>query len=237
MHTLELAGPFELNKAQGAAQQIYEYLRAAIVRLQCPPGMDLDRNELAHYFGVSVTPVRDALLKLSEEELVDIFPQHGTRVRAVDIDSARNVQFLRLTLELEIARTLAGKPDKALVDELNGLVRTQRACWKRGDLDGFIQTDQAFHERMFYAAGTDRLWRLVRGKSGNMDRLRRLDTQLNGKAESTLRQHADIVAAIGQGDPERADAAVRTHLSGTLSRLLALREQYPGYLMGSLETN
>jgi DNA-binding GntR family transcriptional regulator len=152
----------------------------------------------------------------------------------VDIDSSRNAQFLRLTLELEIARTLAGQSDKALIDELNGLVRKQRACWKRGDLDGFIQTDQAFHERMFYAAGTDQLWRLVRGKSGNMDRLRRLDAQLNGKAESTLHQHAAIVAAIDQGDPERADAAVRTHLSGTLSRLLALREQYPGYLMGSV---
>jgi DNA-binding GntR family transcriptional regulator len=226
----DLAGPFELDKSQGAALQVYEHLRSAIVTLAFKPGMVLDRNELARCFGVSVTPVRDALLKLEEEGLVDIFPQHGTRVSAVDIDSARHAHFLRLALEVEIARTLARQRDSSLAQGLQALVTRQRHCLAQGDVEAFIHTDQAFHERMFHAAHAQDLWRLMRGNSGNMDRLRRLHMQLNGKAESVLAEHAELAAAIGDGDTERAEQCVRRHLSGTLSRLMALREQYPDYL-------
>jgi DNA-binding GntR family transcriptional regulator len=232
MNKFELAGAFALDKSQGAAQQIYAYLRAAIVQLKLVPGTDLDRAELARHFGVSVTPVRDALLKLEEEELVDVFPQHGTRVRVVDLESARNAHFLRLTLELEIARTLAQRHDDTLVRDLQGFVAQQRACTGRGDMEGFAQADHAFHERMYVAARAEQLWRLMRGKSGNMDRLRRLHLLESGKAESVAQEHADIAAAIAQGDAELAEAGVRKHLGGTLSQLASLRERYPDYLVG-----
>ena len=231
MNKFALAGAFALDKSQSAAQQIYTYLRSAIVRLTFVPGMDLDRAELARYFGVSVTPVRDALLKLEEDELVDIFPQHGTRVRVVDLESARNAHFLRLTLELEIARTLAQRRDDALVRDLQGFVEQQRACAARGDLDAFAQADMAFHECMFNAARAEQLWRLMRGKSGNMDRLRRLHLLESGKADAVVQEHADIAAAIAQGDPARAEAAVRKHLGDTLSQLTALRARYPDFLV------
>jgi DNA-binding GntR family transcriptional regulator len=232
MTMLAVAAPFEPDKSHGAARQVYEHLRDAIVTLAFRPGMNLDRNELARYYGVSVTPVRDALLKLEEEGLVDIFPQHGTRVSAVDIDSARHAHFLRLALELEIARTVARQHDAALARGLQALVDRQRQCLERGDVEAFIHTDQAFHERMFAAAGAQDLWRLMRGSSGNMDRLRRLHMQLNGKAESVLGEHAELAAAIAGGDADLAEACVRRHLSGKLSRLLALREQYPEFLAG-----
>jgi GntR family transcriptional regulator, rspAB operon transcriptional repressor len=236
MNKFELAGAFALDKSQGAAQQIYAYLRTAIVRLKFVPGMDLDRAELARYFGVSVTPVRDALLKLEEDELVDIFPQHGTRVRVVDLESARNAHFLRLTLELEIARTLAQRQDPTLVQELQGFLEQQRACIGRGDMDAFAQADQAFHERLYVAAQAEQLWRLMRGKSGNMDRLRRLHLLESGKAESVVQEHADIAAAIARGDPELAEASVRKHLGDTLSQLTGLRERHPDYLVGHAGT-
>lgn len=236
MNKFEPAGAFALDKSQGAAQQIYAYLRDAIVRLKFVPGTDLERAELARYFGVSVTPVRDALLKLEEEELVDIFPQHGTRVRVVDLDSARNAHFLRLTLELEIVRTLAQHPDDVLVRELQGFVEQQRSCVERGDMDAFAQADQAFHERMYVAARAEQLWRLMRSKSGNMDRLRRLHLLESGKAESVVQEHADIAAAIAQGDPDLAEATVRKHLGDTLSQLTGLRKRHPDYLVGYTET-
>lgn len=235
MIMLEPAGAFALDKSQGAAQQIYDCLRSAIVTLKFKPGTDLDRAELARYFGVSVTPVRDALLKLEEDELVDIFPQHGTRVRAVDLESARNAHFLRLTLELEISRTLAQRRDEVLVQQLWDIVEQQRTCLARGNMEAFAQADQAFHERMYLAAHADQLWRLMRGKSGNMDRLRRLHLLQRGKAESVVQEHADIATAIANGDPELAEASVRKHLSGTLSQLMGLRERFPDYLVGHME--
>jgi DNA-binding GntR family transcriptional regulator len=225
-----LEGTFELAKGPTAATQIYGYLRAKIVTLEFKPGTLLPRPELARFFNASVTPVRDALLRLEEEGLVDIFPQHATRVREIDIDSARNAHFLRLALELEVARTLAQKDDSELLARLRSLVDMQRACWERKDIEGFVATDQEFHRNMFSAAKVGRLWHTVRARGGNMDRLRRLHLPLNGKADSVLQEHADLLDAIEKRDPDLAEDRVRRHLGGTLSRLIDLRQTYPQYL-------
>lgn len=225
-----LEGTFELEKGQTAAAQIYDYLRAKIVSLEFEPGLVLPRPELARFFNASVTPVRDALLRLEEEGLVDIFPQHATSVREVDIDSARNAHFLRLALELEVARKLAQQADSELLARLRLLVERQRSCWERKDIDGFVATDQEFHQNMFSAAKVGRLWHTVRARSGNMDRLRRLHLPLNGKADSVLQEHADLLDAIEKRDPDLAEDRVRRHLGGTLSQLIDLRKMYPHYL-------
>jgi len=225
-----LEGTFELAKGQSAAAQIYDYLRAKIVSLEFEPGTLLPRPELARFFNTSVTPVRDALLRLEEEGLVDIFPQHATRVREVDIDSARNAHFLRLALELEVARRLARQDDSELLARLRRLLELQTSCWERKDIEGFVATDQEFHRNMFSAAKVGRLWHMVRARSGNMDRLRRLHLPLNGKADSVLREHADLLDAIERRDPDLAEELVRRHLCGTLSQLIDLRATYPQHL-------
>ena len=224
-------GTFELDKNQLAATQVYDYLRSKIIKLEFKPGTILSRPEIARFFNVSITPVRDALLRLEDEGLIDILPQHATRVRAIDIDSARLAHFLRLTLELEVARTLARQGSEDLLPRLRALVDKQRACWDRKDLEGFVSTDQEFHRELFCAAKLERLWQMVRGRSGNMDRLRRLHIPLNGKADAILHEHADLVEAIAARSPERAESWVRQHLGGTMSQLIELRKLYPEYMM------
>ena len=231
MQTIAFSGPFTLDRSRHAAVQVYEFLRDEIVNLTLKPGTLLSRNELAAHFDLSVTPIRDALMRLEEEGLVDIYPQHATRVRGISIASARQAHFLRLSIELEIVRTLAEKNDAALARTLRALVLQQKAALKARDLESFIRVDQAFHRQLHIAAEVEELWRLMRHRSGNMDRLRRLHLPLNGKAESVLKDHADIADAIGRGDAAAAETAVRRHLSGTLSELDALRAQYPNYWM------
>lgn len=231
MQSIAFSGPFLLDRSRNAAVQVYEYLREEIVNMVLKPGTVLPRNELSAHFNLSVTPVRDALMRLEEEGLIDIFPQHATRVRGINIDSARQAHFLRLAIELEIVRTLAEKHDPQLAATLQHLVHQQKISLEHRDLEGFSRADQAFHRQLYTAANTEELWKLMRGRSGNMDRLRRLHLPLNGKADSILKDHADIADAIGKGDPARAEASVRRHLSGTLSELNALREQYPDYWM------
>lgn len=231
MGSIAFSGPFNLDRSRNAAVQVYEFLREEIVSMALKPGTVLPRNELSAHFDLSLTPIRDALMRLEEEGLVDIFPQHATRVRGINIDSARQAHFMRLALELEIVRSLAAKRDPQLVATLQHRVTQQRIALEANDLDGFTRADQAFHREMYTAAGADELWRLVRGRSGNMDRLRRLHLPLNGKADGILQDHAEIADAIGAGSPQRAEEVVRRHLSGTLSELEDLRTKYPGYWM------
>jgi DNA-binding GntR family transcriptional regulator len=210
---------------------VFEHLRELIVTLALEPGAVLPRNELTRYFNLSATPIRDALTRLGEEGLVDIFPQHITRVRSVDLASARQAHFLRLSVELEMVRMLAERPDPALSQTLLQLVEQQRACLATGDLKNFTRIDLTFHQQLYEAAQLEQLWTVMRSSSGNLDRLRRLHLPLNGKAQSILDEHAAIARAIGAGDPDSAQQYVRQHLSGTLSEIEELRLKYPSFML------
>lgn len=220
-----------LDRSRHAAPQIVEHLRRRIVALDLPPGVLLSRADLATGFGVSQTPVRDALMRLEEEGLVLVFPQHKTIVTRVDIGHARHAHFLRRALELEVVRTLAAAGDGKLVRRLRATIVHQRTALAARDYPGFTMYDQAFHQQMFEAADVPGLWEEVRRRSGHLDRLRRLHLPAEGKGDAILRDHARIVGAIAKQDPDAAQERVREHLSGTLLQVDAIRERYPDYVI------
>ena len=97
-----------LDRDRQAAPQVFERLRGMIISLELPPGSPLSRVALAGQFGVSSTPIRDALMRLEEEGLVDVFPQYATVVSRVDVRLAQQAHFLRQAVELEIVRVKTG---------------------------------------------------------------------------------------------------------------------------------
>ena len=224
--------PHKLDRTRQAAPQVFEWLRGSILSLQLAPGTALSRAELADRFELSQTPVRDALLQLAQEGLVDIFPQHATLVSRIDIASATQAHFLRCAIELEVVRTLAlaaAEDTSVLRAKLTAQIDLQAAL-AIADTEEFIASDQAFHRLMYEAAGAPDLYELVRRRSGHLDRLRRLDLPSPGKAERVVRDHRAIVAALAARDPEAAQAAMRTHLSGTLGRIEDIRARHPDYV-------
>lgn len=223
--------PFHLDRSRSATSQVFEHLRELIVSLALKPGTVLARPQLCGYYGLSLSPVREALLRLEEEHLVDIYPQHQTRVRSIDLAQARQAHFLRLSVELEVAWVLGQEANPELARSLLDLVERQRSSLQAGDLAGFTAWDMAFHRHMYMAAAVPDLWSMMRSRSGNLDRLRRLHLPLRGKAQSIMAQHASIAHCIGCGDVLAAQRMVRTHLSGTLSAIDALRERYPEMLL------
>ncbi|MEK9970604.1 MAG: GntR family transcriptional regulator [Ferrovibrio sp.] len=222
---LALAPP--RDRSRQAAPQVFEHLREKIMSMELVPGTVLSRQELQLQFGLSSTPIRDALLKLAEESLVEIFPQHATRVSPIDLDLARQAAFLRRSIEIEMVHTLASRPDPALIERLRQTLRLQQAFGDAGDLEQFNVQDRLFHRLMHEAAGVPDLWTLARRHSGHIERLRRLHLPLAGKVEQTMRDHHAIVDAIEAGDPQRACREVREHLSRSLAYVAGIRAQYP----------
>ncbi|HKX40588.1 MAG TPA: GntR family transcriptional regulator [Burkholderiaceae bacterium] len=219
-----------LDRSRQAAPQVFERLREMIVSLELVPGSVLSRADLTAWFGVSQTPIRDALLKLSEEGLVDIFPQHATVVSRIDVASARQAHFLRLSIELEVVRTLAASPSAPLVARLRAQIELQTALQAREAYAEFIVADQAFHRLMYEAAGVSDLFDLVRRRSGHVDRLRRLDLPSTGKTRAVVRDHRKVIDAIERGDVDAATQALRDHLSGTLQKIDQIVARHPEYL-------
>jgi DNA-binding GntR family transcriptional regulator len=233
METLAQIPPLRFDRSRQAAPQLADALRELIVSVELAPGTVLPRAELAEHYGVSQTPIRDALIRLGEEGLVDIFPQHATVVSRIDIASAQQAHFLRRALELEIVRKLAAADEALtgpLIKRLRAAIRRQAEALEPHDYHDFAEADRAFHRELYIAAEVGPLWDLVRSRSGHIDRLRSLHLPAQGKAQAVLHDHAAIVAAIAAHDSELAENALRDHLSGTLSFIDEICARYPEYV-------
>lgn len=220
-----------LDRSRHAAPQVFEHLRRQIISLELVPGAPLSRVTLAECYGLSQTPIRDALIRLAEEALVEIYPQHTTVVSRVDIAAARQAHFLRRSLELEIVHLLAQRPDPLLLQRLQASIDLQRTAHASGEYQQFINADQAFHRDMHEAAGVASLWEMAQRHSGHLDRLRRLHLPEAGKAERILDDHQRLLDAIAAQDPARAQEVLREHLSGTLSQVSDICKRYPEYVI------
>lgn len=222
-----LAWTLPRDRSRQAAPQVFDVLRDAIINLELVPGTVLSRTELQLQFGLSSTPIRDALMKLAEEALVDVFPQHATVVSRIDLDHARQAAFLRRSIEVEVVHNLASRPDPALLDRLRQNLRQQQALAESGDLMEFNTVDRAMHRMMYDAAGVPDLWTVMLKRNGHIERLRRLHLPMKGKIDQTIRDHSAIMDAIAAGDPEAAAREVRAHLSRSLAFIDSIRAHYP----------
>lgn len=220
------------DRSRQAAPQVFEHLRDRIIALDLTPGTVLSRAALQLEYGLSSTPIRDALMRLAEESLVEIFPQHATVVSPIDLPLVRQAHFLRRSIETEAVQQLAQAPDARLIAQLRGTLQLQTALAAAGDLSRFNDADQAFHRQIYEAAGVPDLWTLVRRQSGHIDRLRRLYLPIEGRPQQIVGDHTAIVDAIASGDPEHARAALRHHLSRSLADSARVRAQYPSYFRG-----
>lgn len=218
-----------INRGARGAVQVFNSLRSDIISLKLEPGLLLSRAELQARFGLSSTPVRDALIRLQNEGLVEIYPQHATKVAPIDLSLAREAQFLRRSVELELVRTLALQQNQALNSQLKRLIQQQTAFAGLGEFEAFVSADHAFHRAMYEAAEVGDLWQLIRQRGGHIDRLRRLHLPVEGKMLEIVEAHSGIAGAIAAGDVAGAQAAMREHLSRSLDFVETLRGRYPQY--------
>jgi DNA-binding GntR family transcriptional regulator len=224
-----LAALAPLAPRRSAADFAYRQLREAVISLALPPGAVLARAAIANRLGISQTPVREALIRLQEERLIEVVPQSATRVAPIDLASAKEAHFLRLSVELEIVRRLAQSPSPALAGTLRAEIVRMRTARAAGDEAAFVAADEAFHAALYAEAGVPRLRELVRSRSGHLDRLRRLHLPTPGKADAVLQEHATLAEAILAGDAAAAEARLRAHLSGTFAEVERLRADQPQF--------
>lgn len=218
-----------LDRRRPVVGQIFELLRGDIIALQLEPGSPVSRSALAERFGVSQTPIREALLILEQQGLIEVYPQSGTRVALIDVRQAQQSQFLRIAVESEVAETIAGAPETFDLSEPEAILEQMRHIWRgTNDPRAIRPPDQRFHAALCETVGHGELWDLVVARSGNVDRMRSIHIY-PGKAEKILNEHTELMDALKAGDAARARAAVRLHLGGTLRAVDEMRSAYPHY--------
>ena len=223
------SGRIALDRTRQAAPQIVEHLRERILALEIEPGTVLSRGALQKQFGLSQTPVRDALLKLEEEGLVTVYPQYATLVSRIDLDQARQTHFMRRAIESDIVRLLAERRTPEMVADLRRANEAVAAEARARACSAFLQADREFHRRLFQHADLLGTWPILSANSGHLDRLRRLNLPNVGMAR-VVEQHAAIVEAIAAGAAEAAGEALRAHLANTMATLDTIAARHPEFI-------
>ena len=213
------------EKASGKSDQIYELLRRAIVRLEMEPGAAISEKELCGRFEVSRTPVREALQRLAEEDLVDIHPHSGTWVSRISFALAEEGFVLRRALEVESVRKAATEITASGVADLEGLIARMRQILRDDRLADYLEIDDAFHAAIARISGYPRIWKFIGLAKVQLDRLRQLSAPVPGHLAEVTEQHAAIVQALARRNATQAELAMRIHLDSSFEVMAAL---YPG---------
>ena len=207
--TLAEIDPRESSKTE----RVYAHLRRRIRELALPPGAPLRKEEIAVELGVSRAPVSEAISRLADEGLVEVFPQHGSFVAPIRAAEVRESLFIRTALETEAMRRLALRAEPGLIERLDENLAAQAGALDDGDLARFHDLDETLHGLLFAAVQSPRALRMLDAARAPLDRVRRLALPEPGRPEATLAEHRRLVDAVRSGDPELAGAAMRVHLA------------------------
>jgi GntR family transcriptional regulator, rspAB operon transcriptional repressor len=222
------------------AEHVRSVLREAILTLQLPPGSVVDRDAICAQLGVSKFPVSEALSRLQEEGLVEVRPRSGTtvsRIRRIDVMQAT---FIRRSLEVEAARSVAPDASRELIEQLEHNLGYQRSALDHGDSRGFQEFDLKFHALIMGELAFPRVLHTVelarasvdRAGRYHVDQLWRNDStgsvrRAKAHEESILHEHERIKDALKKHDAEAAGRAMREHIDSGLTRMAVYMQEHP----------
>ena len=203
----------------------YREIRRRILDNDMPPNAQYLEQELADALGMSRTPVREALIRLSDERLVEVRPRHGARVLPVSVDDMREIYELLTELEALAARNVADRGlNRDEIRLLEDAVADMDAALERDDLMAWAQNDEIFHTRLVNLANNSRMTQIVTTFRDQAYRARMQTLKLRPKPVDSNRDHANVVEAIRKRDGETAASIHRRHrqrAGALLLRLLA----------------
>jgi len=216
-------GPQSLQLRQWVADR----LRAEILEGKLCPGEWLRQEKLSRAHGVSQTPVREALKLLAAEGLVEHVPYRGVRVVELSREDVEDLYATRAVIEGRAARFAAERITRAEVEELQDLHEAMLACETPRELPRYRELNRRFHTLIFQVSGRSHLVRTLAQLWAAFPTMlwstipRVAERSAPGRDQPDEVEHAEIVAALRERNPDRAEHAVRGHIEAAGAALLA----------------
>lgn len=220
-----------LPKRDSNAKAIYRDLWAKIVSLELAPGASLPEKVLSQHYGVSRTPVREALLRLADDRLVDILPQSGTYVSRIPISAIPEAVVIRQALEGATVGLAATMADAKQITRMQAIIEQQKVYAQADDIRAFYDADEAFHQAIAEAAQCPNIWPILRVAKVQIDRARRISLQSIRRLGPIIEEHKRILLAIVDRDAARARAEIALHIGAVVPDVETLREQHQNYFI------
>jgi DNA-binding GntR family transcriptional regulator len=207
----------EITRPKSLTDEAYQRLRAAVRE----GSLELHRfyrlGEIAARFGISRTPVREAVLKLAHEGLLEILPQRGFRLHHISVAEAAEVFELRSLLEGRTVEKLAEKGSSDEVQQLRMIIKRQERFVNQPAR--FLEVDEEFHLTMLNLAGFRRAREFIATLRDVIRSLGFTALSSPGRLDDVIAEHARIVECIEQHNPSAARAALTAHLESTYAQI------------------
>lgn len=189
------------------ADKAYHAIRGLIVSLELAPGAVIDERGLIERLGIGRTPVREALRRLAQERLVEVYPRRGMFVTGVDVRQLARLSEVRAVLEPEAARLAAERATDADRAELSALLVELDAGGS-----ALIDLDERIHRAVYRAAHNDLLEATLEQYYVLALRIWSIGIDRAHELEAAVEEHRALLEAIQDGDGDRAAATMHAHV-------------------------
>jgi DNA-binding GntR family transcriptional regulator len=205
----------------------YGLLRQRILDNVWPPGHQALENDVANALGMSRTPVREALMRLQNEGLIEVVPRHGLRVLPVSPTDMAEIYEILTALECVAVERLARRaPTEAELKPLVAATKAMDQALKHDDLDAWATADERFHALLLDLSGSRLLQQTVLNYWDRAHRARLFSLRLRPKPVNSTREHMQLLERLRAADPEGAARVNRSHRARAGAELLAIFERY-----------
>ena len=219
------AGPGEERK-KVKGPDVYALIRQAVTTGRFVPGQRLSERELGAQYGVSRTPIREALRHLIQEGLVIYKPNSGYRIIPLSKELARHILMVRETLERMAARLAARRDPRGTAEALRKTLPKARRSYRDGHLSELITANQRFHQALVESSGNPVLEAMYRTLQGYIGLMMSVSLSWHRRPVETFREHGEILRALKSGDPDAAERAIRRHVRSAYAGVLRNVGQY-----------
>lgn len=222
----------EQNPQESIREYVYRFLKLNIINLNLLPGQSISEQDVATQLAVSRTPVREAFIKLAQENLLDIIPQKGTYVSLINTEQVEESKFVRETLEKEVIKqACTGFPADELF-QLQSSLALQELCLNEKNYLRFFELDENMHGIIFKGCKKSRTWSMLQMMNAHYNRVRILN--LRDRAfewDQLIVQHRELVRAISGQDIELGKKIIDLHLNKVVVDLEHLRSEHSDYFL------
>lgn len=219
-----------------SSTDVYNGLKHDIIYLNLKPGSMISEIEICNQYGVSRTPVRDAIKALVSEGLLEVKPYVGTFISLIDLSKVSDTVFIREALEQAVLRELC--PIFSAYDALNMKVILSRQAALLSDSPSqdtywdFIQLDNKFHQRLFEIVGKTGIWNSIHSTNQHYSRFRSLLVGCNmDNMEKLYEQHQAMLDALIAHDEDKLKHIVTEHVTSGFRRCGEIMEKYSHFFI------
>jgi len=204
--------------------KIFAQLQNDIINGKYKPGDSLIETKLAKEMGVSRTPVREAIVQLELEGLVQSMPNRGVVVTGVSEQDIEDIYTIRMLIEGLAARWAAEKITDEELEELKEAIEFEEFYTARNNTSHLLKLDSKFHEIIFKASKSKPLMHTLSNFHLYVQRARNISLESSGRAKEALAEHRAILQAIMERDAEKAERLTTEHIRNARLNLLRQRK-------------